>query len=207
MSGRCSISGFIFERVSHTITRMKSRRGGVVLACLVLAGAQSTPAESAPAQSISPSSATDDPRITIDGAKNPELIPDWAAWLEAFRFMALPAKPHVPIPTEVHLATTEQQRALIRKEALELIALETDLGNRGVKLQEGLNADNLAERTGKADALEMQRRQAALDARDRLCAVLPPDAQRALTAFAEHARRSQKVSVPKSKVEWYRLPH
>lgn len=181
---------------------MKPRSVGVVLACLVLAGVQG-----APAQSISPSSAKDDPTITIDGAKNPELIPDWAAWLEAFRFMAQPAKPHVPIPTELHLVTTEQQRALIRKEALKVIELENDLGNRGAKLQEGLDADNLSERNGKADELEMQRRQGALDARDRVFAVLPADAQLALSAFAEHARRSQKVSLPKSKVEWYRLPH
>src|SRR5919197_1404007 len=123
--------------------------------------------------------------ITIDGSKNPDMVPNWAAWLEAFRFMAQPAAPIEPIPTMIYLATSREQRALVRKEALFVMAKERELGQRALKLQDGLTAENLSERSETADLLEMQRRQAALDARNRLLAALPTEGQIALREFAE----------------------
>jgi len=175
---------------------MKRVRFGAVLACLMVAtGVQGQD---------KPSSA--DEVITIDGAKNPELIPNWAAWLEAFLFMAQPANPEVPIPSTIYAVTSREQRALVRKEALFVIAQETELGQVGLKLQDGLTAENAAERSEKADALELKRRQAALDARDRLLAALPADAQAALRAFAEHVRAGYKVTTVKSKLKQFMLP-
>jgi hypothetical protein len=144
--------------------------------------------------------------ITIDGEKNPELIPNWAAWLEAFRVMAGPAAPIEPIPTVIYLTTSREQRAQIRKEAQSVIAQERELGQRALKLQDGLTSANLSERSDQADALEMKRRQAALDARDRLLAALPPDGQAALREFAEHTRKGYKATMLKSKLAQFLLP-
>lgn len=175
---------------------MKRLRFGAVLACLVVAtGLQAQD---------KPSSA--DEVIEIDGAKNPELIPNWAAWLESFRFMSHPAAPEVPIPSTVYAVTSPEQRELVRKEALFVVAQERELGQQALKLQEGLSADNLAERTEKVDALELKRRQAALDARDRLLGALPPEAQAALREFAERTRRGYQVKMLKSKFQQFMLP-
>jgi hypothetical protein len=144
--------------------------------------------------------------ITIDGEKNPELIPNWAAWLETFRFMAGPAAPIEPIPTVIYLATSRDQRALIRKEAQFVIAEERQLGQRALKLQDGLTADNMPERSDQADALELKRRQAALNARDRLLAALPVEGQIALREFAEHVRKGYKATMLKSKLAQFLLP-
>lgn len=144
--------------------------------------------------------------ITIDGEKNPELIPNWAAWLEAFRFMAGPVAPMEPIPTMIYLATSREQRALIRKEAMLVMAQERELGQRALKLQDGLTAENLPERSDRADALEMKRRQAALDARDRLLAALPADGQVALREFSELTRKGYKATMVRSKLAQFLLP-
>ena len=181
---------------------MKPRSVGVVIALLFVVYAQHALAQATP-----PSSDKDDPIVTIDGAKNPEQIPEWAAWMAAFRFMAQPAKPFVPIPTNIHVVTTEAQRALIRKEALQVIARETEHGERGGKLRDGLTSDNFADRSRQADELEMQVRQGALDARDRLFAALPEEAQLALSAFAEDVKKGITITLRQSRVNAYRLPH
>jgi hypothetical protein len=144
--------------------------------------------------------------ITIDGSKNPDMVPNWAAWLEAFRFMAQPAAPIEPIPTMIYLATSREQRALVRKEALFVMAQERELERRGLKLRDGVTPDNMLERSEQADALEMKRRQAALDARDRLLAALPIEGQIALREFAEHVRKGYKAMMPKSKLAQFMSP-
>jgi hypothetical protein len=172
---------------------MNRLRFGVALVCLVFTAVSAVHTQNKP-------SASDSDIVTIDGAKNPEMIPNWAAWLEAFRFMAAPAAPIEPIPTVVYLATSKEQRALIRKESLFVMAQEREIGQRALKLQDGLTADNLSDRSDQADALEMKRRRAALDARDRLLAALPVDGQIALREFAEQARKCYKATMLKSKL-------
>jgi hypothetical protein len=178
---------------------MNRLRFGVALVCLVFMAVSAVHTQDKP-------SASDSDIITIDGAKNPEMIPNWAAWLEAFRFMAAPAAPIEPIPTVVYLATSREQRALIRKESLLVMAQEREIGQRALKLQEGLTADNLSERSYQADALEMKRRRAALEARDRLLSALPVDGQIALREFAEQARKGYKATVVKSKLAQFLSP-
>ncbi len=149
----------------------------------------------------------DDPLITIDGAKNPELIPQWVAWHGAFLFMAAPAEPEVPIPTRVILVTTVEQQAWIRKEALQVIKEENDMGASVVKLREGLTAENLTQRLEEVNAMEMRRRRIVLAARDRLLGPdLPPAAHAALREFVEIVRRGQKPSVRKSQLAQFMLP-
>jgi hypothetical protein len=178
---------------------MNRLRFGVALVCLVFTAVSTVHTQNKP-------SASDSDIVTIDGAKNPEMIPNWAAWLEAFRFMAAPAAPIEPIPTVVYLATSKEQRALIRKESLFVMAQEREIGQRALKLQDGLTADNLSDRSDQADALEMKRRRAALDARDRLLAALPVDGQIALREFAEQARKGYKATMLKSKLAQFLLP-
>jgi hypothetical protein len=178
---------------------MNRPRFGVALVYLVLTAVSAVHTQDKP-------SASDSDIVTIDGAKNPEMVPNWAAWLEAFRFMAAPAAPIEPIPTTIYLATSKEQRALIRKESLFVMAQERAFGQRALKLQDGLTSENMPERSDRADALELKRRQAALDARDRLLAALPTDGQIALREFAEHVRKGYKAMVVKSKLAQFLSP-
>jgi hypothetical protein len=178
---------------------MKPLQFIVALVYLVLAAVSGVHSQGKPQVS-------DSDVITIDGAKNPEMIPNWAAWLEAFRLIGGPAAPIEPIPTVIYLATSREQRASIRKEALFVMAQERELGQRALKLQDGLTADNLSERSERADGLEMRRRRAALEARDRLLAALPVEGQIALREFAEHMRQGYKVTIIRSKLAQFLLP-
>jgi hypothetical protein len=149
-----------------------------------------------------------DPVVTIDGTKNPELVPAWAAWQQAFHIMSGPyVHGDLPIPTTVWHVTTPEQRDLIRKEALATVANENQLGSQALKLRDGLTADNMKQRTEEAQGYEMKRRQFVLDVRDRLLAALPPLAQTALREFAEvECKKGYKASMLKSQLEQFRLP-
>jgi hypothetical protein len=149
----------------------------------------------------------DDPIITIDGAKNPELIPEWAAWRSAFDFMAGPAAPEVPIPTRVVVVTTAEQQAWIRKEALRVIKEENDIHAGAAKLREGHTAETLPQVMEELNRMEMQRRRIVLAGRDRLLAAdLPPAAHAALREFVEIVRKGITASMPKSQLAEYALP-
>src|SRR4051812_41496277 len=132
---------------------MIERHVGSVLVLVALAHAGAT------TQSTSPPH--EDSVVTIDGATNPELIPNWAAWLEAFRFMAAPATPVEPIPATLFPVTTEAQRALIRHEALAVVDAEIKLAVRAAKLREKRTRTDPAGMIEQVEALEMKRRRAA----------------------------------------------
>ena len=176
---------------------MKPLRFGASLGCMLLVAGSIVHAQA-------PSPADSDV-ITIDGAKNPEQIPNWNAWLEAFRTMAGPAAPEVPIPSIIYIVTTKEQQELIRKEAQHVMAEEQRVFSEALKQLEGLTADNRAERQGRMDVLEMQRRRAALEARDRLLAAVP-QAQFAFREYVDHVRRGIKVTAARSQLKQYMLP-
>jgi hypothetical protein len=144
--------------------------------------------------------------VVIDGAKHPEQVPEWAAWLEAFRFMSAPAAPIEPIPTIIYDVTTPEDRALVRKESMQVIAREKAVYDRALKLLDGLTAENTAERTRQLDAIEVERHTISIEARDRLLAALPAAAQTALRAFVDETRKGFRAYVPKSKMTQFRSP-
>ena len=176
---------------------MKPRRFGVGLVYLLLIGVSVVHAQGQPSAG--------DEVIVIDGSKTPEQIPNWQAWLEAFHVMAGPAAPEVPIPSVIYIVTTKAQQELIRKEAQRVLAEEQRVFSEALKLLEGLNADNGRERQARMDVLEMQRRRAALDARDRLLASVP-QAQSAFREYVDHVRRGFTVTTTRSQIKQFMLP-
>jgi hypothetical protein len=173
---------------------MKRLRIGAVLVCLTIGPVVLGQSQSSPEF------------VLIDGSKHPEEVPNWAAWLEAFRFMAQPATHDVPIPTPVYLVTSKEERDLLRREALAVIAAERSIGDRATELFNARTSDNLTETQGKMDVLEMKRRREALSARDRVMAKLNGQAQSALLEFTEHVRKGFHASVAKSALAQFRLP-
>ena len=150
--------------------------------------------------------AADDKVITIDGSKNPELIPQWLAWQETFRFMGLPAAPEVPIPSTIWQVTTADERALIRKEAVQSLEREDEVGAQVMKIREALTQETRAGDEERVKQLELRRKQAILDARGRLLARLKPEGQQALRAVVEEVKKGIKVTILKSLLAEYSMP-
>lgn len=148
----------------------------------------------------------------IDGAVNPELIPEETAWESAFRRMAGELLPDndLPIPTAIYHVSTPQERAMLRKEALYLKKWYAGMEQQAMKLFLTISdAERMAVMSGTAapetvakwndatrqfDALNEAHRQEILAARDRLLApgVLSPNCAYALTTYVEHGKKGMK---------------
>jgi hypothetical protein len=163
-------------------------------------------------QSIRPSaqskssSSGDDKVITLDGSKNPEQIPQWLAWQEAFRVMGMPAQLDLPIPTTIWEVTTAAERDLIRKEAMQSLEREDEVGAQVMKIREAVTEESRARDEARAKQLDLRRRQAILDSRERVLARLSPEGQIALRAFAEEVKKGIKVTILKSLLAEYSMP-
>ena len=145
--------------------------------------------------------------VTIDGSKHPEEVPNWAAWLEAFRFMAGPDTHDVPIPTTVYRVTSRAERYRLRREALTVVAAERETNTRATDVfNMPRTPETLPTLQAQMNALEMKRRRAALDARDRVLPTLEAAGQQALLEFVDQMRNGFHATVPKSELAQFRLP-
>jgi hypothetical protein len=145
--------------------------------------------------------------VTIDGSKHPEEVPNWAAWLEAFRFMAGPDTHDVPIPTTVYRVTSKAERDRLRREALTVMAAEREMNTHATDVfNEPRTPETLPTLRTQMTALEMKRRRAALDARDRVLPTLEAAGQLALLEFVDQMRKGFRATVPKSELAQFRLP-
>ena len=66
--------------------------------------------------------------------------------------------------------------------------------------------DTLPKLQAQMNALEMRRRRAALDARDRVLPTLEAAGQQALLEFVDQMRKGFRATVPKSGLAQFRLP-
>jgi hypothetical protein len=135
------------------------------------------------AQSASPDTET----VTIDGAKNPELIPQWSAWAVSFRFIAAGVQTLADegIPTTVYSVLNKEQRLVLVKHVDAAVREQKECENRMLKLRAQFATQKLEAVQERAFELQMECRRATLKARDGLLAELPPDGQIALRALVE----------------------
>jgi hypothetical protein len=156
------------------------------------------------AQSTSPDTET----VTIDGAKNPELIPQWSAWAFSFRFIAAGAQSLADegIPTTVYRVLNKEQRLVLLKHVDAAIREQKECESRMLKLRALFATQTLQAVQERAFELQMDCRRATLKARDGLLAELPPDGQVALRAFVESQKQGHTVTVLKADLARFRLP-
>jgi len=137
----------------------------------------------------------------IDGKKNPELIPEWSVWEDALRVIAGGSR---QLPSLVLEHTTKEEEALILREAdqqpkrdgeckTRLLALKPDSGK----------PDTLVQRS---QAIRLQCRWGALQARDRILAAISPAARTALMEFVESVRAATKVDILKRDLAFFLQP-
>jgi hypothetical protein len=149
-------------------------------------------------------------RITIDGAKNPEMVPQWAAW----RFAFTQIREAKDIPSSVIGLISKAEAELILKDADTDQVFYKDGEARALKLQrqlfdEPVRAKQLALAPvlqAKADEIEMEYRRHTLDLRDHLLGILRPEGRAALIAFVESGKSGHRVTLLKSRLAAYRRP-
>ena len=141
--------------------------------------------------------------LQIDGARNPELIPQWSVWGYVFRVIAGgPGE----LPSSVYPVVSKQETALVIKEAEAVQKVDARCQARAVKAAALLGAESMASVDGKIRAISLECRWETLHARDRVLAALNPAAATALAAFAESTKSGTSISVPKKDLARYLEP-
>ena len=163
------------------------------------------------AQQPAPVSARADEVFTLDGKKNPELVPQWAIWRLAFSMLR---QAH-DIPSDVISVTSKDEHALMLKDADADAAFYKDCDSRASKLREpytGALSDPaqfeavVRKMQPKFDEIEMECRQHTLDVRNHTLAGLRGPGQNALTAWVESLKPGFKAILRKADLPKYRLP-
>lgn len=137
----------------------------------------------------------DDGVLLIEGRKNPELIPQWSVWESVFSIFKGRSRDRFPKP--VYDAVTEEEAALIRREADEAQKITPACEERMSKLRSLLKTERLDVLDLKAHELNVDCRRQTLRIRDRVLAGISPEARAAVTAFVEATKAGMTVTIQK----------
>lgn len=150
------------------------------------------------------------PNLTlIDGAKNPELIPEYLMWSTALDSIKLLAEHNVVEhgPLKALLSSlSASDREMVVAEAAEHSRRREDCHQRGLRIvaaMEGQGVDKL-EKAMKANTLAC--REVLLDKVERLLARLTPEGRTALTTWVLAERRHVKAWIVTTDLDFFRQP-
>lgn len=135
------------------------------------------------------------PVVHIDGAKNPELVPQWNAWSYAFRVIAGGPR---ELPHEVHTLVSPAERRMVLAEADLAQKNEAACQERLLKARERLGRDGADQVRDRMHAIALECREATLAARNRVLERLNPGAAAALAMFVESTKSGTTITVPKA---------
>jgi hypothetical protein len=132
--------------------------------------------------------------IQIDGAKNPELIPQWSAWGYAFRVIAGGPR---ELPSTVHHVASSEEKAMVLREADAVQRIDKTCQDRVLKLHPLVGREDPAVVDAKLRAITLECRHETLHARDRVLKALNPEAATALILFVESTKSGTTMSIRK----------
>jgi hypothetical protein len=141
--------------------------------------------------------------LHVDGARNPELIPQWSVWGYVFRVIAGGPR---ELPTSVLRVVSKEEEAMIKKEADAVQKIDADCQSRAFRAAALLGVETAAVVDTKVRAISVACRRETLHARDRILAALNPEAAAALNAFAESTKSGTSLSLPKKDLARYLEP-
>jgi len=150
-----------------------------------------------------PSGAPRDEVVEIDGSRNPELIPQWAAWEFVFRVMGGGPR---ELPTTVYEVVSMEERALILAEAQAGLQRDKACQQRVEQLMPLVGKEKNSVINAKQQEIQLHCRWETLHARDRLLERLRPEGQTALIGFVEDMKGGTRVTVPKRELAHYLQP-
>ena len=145
-----------------------------------------------------------DDRIVIDGSRNPELIPQWAAWEFAFRVINGGSR---QLPSNVHHAATEQERALISAAAAANARRDAACVERIEReIRPLLGKEKREVAAARQQEIHVDCRWQTLHARDRLLERLRPEVRTELIKFVEDMKEGKTLSMPAKEFPFFRQP-
>ena len=132
--------------------------------------------------------------VNVDGARSPELIPQWSVWGYVFRVLAGGPR---QLPTTVLRLVTKEEESLVMKEADAVQKIDAGCLARVTKAAARLGVETVQSVDAKVRDITVQCRWETLRARDRVLAGLNPEAAAALAAFAESTKAGTSISLPR----------
>lgn len=141
--------------------------------------------------------------IQIDGAKRPDLVPQWSVWGYVFRILAGGSR---QLPTQVQLVVSREEGAMLLKEADALQKADAACQTRLAKAVSRLGSDPTEAVDARVREITLECRREILDARDRALAALNPEGSAALAAFAESTKAGTSITMPKAKLARFLEP-
>lgn len=144
-----------------------------------------------------------DDMVTIDGKKNPELIPQWTAWEFAFRVIAGGPK---QLPTAVHRVVSKEEGARVMTAAEADQQREAVCRARIARLRPLLLTEKTSAINARQAEIQLECRRHTLQIRDRLLEQLNPEAQAALIAFVESVKAGTQITVSRRELAHFQKP-
>jgi hypothetical protein len=132
--------------------------------------------------------------VQIDGAKNPELIPQWSAWGYAFRLIAGGRR---ELPALVHEAVSGDERAMVLNEADAVQRTDKVCQERVSQLHPLVGKEKAAVLDARLREITVTCRQKTLDARNRVLSAMGPEGAIALIMFVESTKSGTSLSIAK----------
>ena len=151
-----------------------------------------------------PSPASPPPEIIhVDGARSPELIPQWSVWGYVFRIISGGPR---QLPSTVFRLVSKEEEALVMKEADAVQKVDAACLTRATRAVGLLGQESMAVVDGKLRQISVECRWETLRARDRVLSAINPAAAAALSAFAESTKAGTTISLPKKDLARYLEP-
>jgi hypothetical protein len=141
--------------------------------------------------------------VHIDGAKSPELIPQWHVWGFAFRVIAGGPK---AIPSVVLVHLTKDEADLLHREAAVDQKNDEACQDRVLRLVPLLSTPEAKTVNEKTREINLDCRWQTLRARDRVLQGMSAEGQAALTNWVESNKTGMRVSIPKNELDFFRQP-
>lgn len=145
--------------------------------------------------------------ITIDGSKNPELLPEWLVWQQTLETLALIE--HKDAPAFKHdLVLSDAERVLVYREASQQPERErkcfASLDQRHKELSAaGVKPDVMQK---DLEDREVECRWKVLEARDRILGGLSPEAQASLLSWIGGTRAAIRITVSREGLAHFKRP-
>lgn len=169
------------------------RNGGCFVLALIACLASSPAAQKPPPDDL----------VTIDGSKNPELIPEWSAWEFAFRVIAGGPK---QLPSSVLLVVSKEEGQRVMAAAESDQRRDAACRERMSKLRPLLLTAKPSVINAKQEEIQLDCRWQTLQRRDRLLEGLRPEGQAALIAFVESLKAGTQVTVSRRELAHFHKP-
>jgi hypothetical protein len=147
-----------------------------------------------------------EPYIEIDGSKNPEQIPAWVTWETAFRALALAERSQSKaVPQSLQMSDEDRRLVFTAAKAQAGRDAVCEKKVEGLRPMLGKIDDSVInERTRE---IQLECRQASLDAADALMEALTAEGQTSMEAWLQTLKHGIHARVPKSELDHYRRPY